>query len=54
MPTLAQVIIMAAIKYGPAAVDSIIKLWNKKDDPTPEEIAELKAIISKPGEEYFK
>lgn len=54
MPTLAQVIIMAAIKYGPEAVDYIVNLWKRRDDPTPEDIAKLKSIIAKPGEDYFK
>ena len=54
MPTLAQVLIMAAIKYGPGAVDYIAQLWNKKEDPTEVEITRLKALVNKPGEEYFK
>jgi len=54
MPTLAQVLIMAAIKYGPGAVDYIAAIWVKKEDPTPEEITKLKELVNKPGEDYFK
>lgn len=54
MPTLAQVLIMAGLKYGPDAIDYIAKLWVKKEDPTPEEIAALKTLINKPGESYFQ
>jgi hypothetical protein len=45
---------MAAIKYGPGAVDYIADMWTKKHNPTPEEIAKLKELVNKPGEDYFK
>ena len=54
MPTLAQVIVMTLIKYGPQAVDAVVAMWHKKEDPTDSEIAALKVTVNKPGEDYFK
>lgn len=54
MIPLWQLLLTAAVTHGPGMVDFIQRKWNEKGDPTPEEIAELKKLINKPGEDYFK
>lgn len=48
------ILIQLIATHGPKLAFYLAEKWGKKEDPTPEEMAELRALINKPGEDYFK
>lgn len=48
-----EVIAGLLLKYGPDLAEKLVELYNKRTDPTAEEIKEVFALARKPFEAYL-